>query len=317
MSRTRRLAPALTGLCAVLSLAVAGCGGEDDTGAEGTSTVAAFYPLGFVAERIGGDTVQVDLLTQPGGEPHDLELSPQQIVQVGEADVVLLTEGFQPAVDDAVEQEAAGTVVDAAAVVDLLAVSDDEHADDEHADEHADDEHDEHGDLDPHFWQDPMRMATLAEAVGETYAEADPGNAGAYRAETEALVAELERLDADYRETLAGCRTSTVVTSHDAFGYLAHAYDLELVPIAGIDPGNEPTPERIAELTEVVGEENVTTVFTETLVSPAVAQTVADETGVQVATLDPIEGLTDETADEDYLSLMRANLDALVEANGC
>lgn len=276
---------------AATSLLLTGCAADDEPGGEesSTDTAAAFYPLGWLAERVGGD---VRLLTSPGVEPHDLELSPQQVAQVADADVVLLLGGFQPAVDDAVQQQAAGEVVDVAEVVDLV-------------------------DGDPHFWQDPMRMAAAARAVGDAYLETNPDQADDLQTATDELVADLERLDAEYRKGLADCRTTTVVTSHDAFGYLGESYGLELLPIAGIDPSAEPSPERLAELADLVDERGVTTIFTETLVSPAVAETLADEAGVSVATLDPIEGLTDETADEDYLSLMRANLAALQEANGC
>ncbi len=268
----------------------------DDRTARGPSTVAAFYPLGWVADRVGGGHVDVDLLTAPGVEPHDLELSPQQVAQVADADVVLYEAGLQPAVDDVVEQEAEGTVVDAAEVVPLVSVGDQ---------------------LDPHFWLDPDRMATLAGAVAGSFAEADPVRAESYRRRADLLVGQLKRLDRDYRKALTGCRTDVVVTSHDAFGYLAERYGLTLLPIAGIDPGSEPSTQRLAELADLVRRADVTTVFTEALASPAIAQALADEAGVAVATLDPIEGLTDETADEDYLSLMRSNLDALTQANGC
>jgi zinc transport system substrate-binding protein len=275
---------------AATTLLLTGCAADDESaGNESTDTAAAFYPLGWLAERVGGD---VQLLTSPGVEPHDLELSPQQVAQVADADVVLVLGGFQPAVDDAVEQQAAGEVVDVAEVVDLVAD-------------------------DPHFWQDPMRMAAAARAVGDAYRDITPDQADGIEKATDRLVADLERLDTEFREGLADCRTTTVVTSHDAFGYLGESYDLELLPIAGLDPSADPSPQRLAELADLVRDRGITTIFTETLVSPAVAETLADEAGVSVATLDPIEGLTDETADEDYLSLMRANLAALQEANGC
>jgi len=284
------------GLAAVAALALGGCGGA--AGASGgTSTVAAFYPLGWVAEQVGGDRVDVALLTSPGVEPHDLELTPEQVVQLAEAGVVVTERGFQPAVDDAVAQEFDGTLVDAAAEVDLVPTAG--------------------GETDPHFWHDPARMAELARAVGAAYADNDPDGAEAYQAATADVVAELRQLDADYRAALRDCTTTTVVTSHDAFGYLTERYGLTVLPIAGLDAGAEPTPERLAELSDLVRGEGVTTVFTEPLVSPDVAETLASESGLRVDTLDPIEGLTDETADEHYLSLMRANLAALVEANGC
>ena len=282
---------------AVAALLLGGCGGPAGASDGGTSTVAAFYPLGWVAEQVGGERVDVALLTSPGVEPHDLELTPEQVVQVADAGVVVTERGFQPAVDDAVAQEVDGTVVDAADEVDLVATAG--------------------GETDPHFWHDPVRMAQLARAVGAAYADIDPEGARTYEAATADVVARLRQLDADYRAALRGCTTTTVVTSHDAFGYLAERYGLTVLPIAGLDAGAEPTPERLAELSDLVRAEGVTTVFTEPLVSPDAGETLASEAGLRVDTLDPIEGVTDETADDDYLSLMRANLAALVEANGC
>jgi len=232
-----------------------------------------------------------------GGEQRDVELTPEQVLQVADARAVATERGFQPAVDDAVAQEVDGTVVDAADEVDLVATAG--------------------GETDPHFWHDPVRMAQLARAVGAAYADIDSEGARTYEAATAGVVARLRQLDADYRAALRGCTTTTVVTSHDAFGYLAERYGLTVLPIAGLDAGAEPTPERLAELSDLVRAEGVTTVFTEPLVSPDASETLASEAGLRVDTLDPIEGVTDETADDDYLSLMRANLAALVEANGC
>ena len=288
----------LAALPAALPAALTGCGSsQDGAGEPGIATVAAFYPLGWVAQRVGGDHVSVELLTGPGVEPHDVELSPQQVAQVADAEMLVVERGFQPAVDDVVEQEADVRVVDAADVVRLVP--------------------DAEGGTDPHFWLDPTRMAGFARAVAAGYAEVDPTHAASYRRAADVLAAELRRLDRDYTERLTGCRTDTLVTGHDAFGYLAERYGMTVLPITGVDPGSEPSPERLAELTGLVRTHDVTTVFTETLVSPAVAATLADEAGVEVATLDPIEGLTDATAGEDYLSLMRSNLDTLARANGC
>jgi zinc transport system substrate-binding protein len=159
-------------------------------------------------------------------------------------------------------------------------------------------------------------MAAVAEAVGGSLAEADPDHAADYEANVDELRAELDELDADYRAGLADCDTDTVVVSHDAFGYLAK-YGLVLEPIAGLSPDAEPSPAHLAELQQLIGERGVTTVFSETLASPELADTLARDLGLDSAVLDPIEGLSDDTADEDYLSLMRSNLSALRTANGC
>jgi zinc transport system substrate-binding protein len=194
--------------------------------------------------------------------------------------------------------------------------ADEEDADDDHADE--DDGHG-HGDLegDPHVWLDPTNMAAIAQAVADRLAEISPEQAEAFQSRADALAQQLTDLDQEYSIRLADCERRVFVTSHAAFGYLAHRYDLEMVGMSGIDPEAEPSPARLVEVQQVVQDEGVTTIFYERLVNPAVAEALANDIGVQTAVLDPIEGLTDETADEDYFSLMRANLDALEEANGC
>lgn len=315
----------------VATVLLAGCGalGADSSGS-GRRAVASFYPLAWVTERVAGDGWSVENLTQPGQEPHDLDLSIAQTAALEDADLVVLEEGFQPAVDAAAENTDAA-VVDAASAVDLLPATEDahDHADEEHADEehaeeeggvhegeeHAEEDHD-HGDVDPHFWLDPLRVADFADAVADELGEIDADNAETYAANASDLRAELESLDEDYSAGLASCDRTATVVSHQAFGYLAR-YGLEFEPIAGLSPDAEPTAADLAHLQELITEDGVTTVFSERLVSPKMAETLADDMGVTSAVLDPIEGLSDETSEEDYLSLMRENLTALQQANGC
>ena len=278
--------------------ALTGCGALADTG-EGVQVAAGFYPLQYVAERIAGDQAQVEVLTQAGGEPHDTTLSVRETALVAEADVLVVAGGVQPAVDDAVANSAeGGTVVDTSS-------SDFETR---NAAETRPD--------DPHFWLDPLLMADLGDAVADALADTDPDHADAYRDNATDLRADLQRLGRAYEDGLADCERSTVVVSHDAFGYLDR-YGLEFAPIAGLSPGAEPTPADLARLQDLIRAEGITTVFSERLVSPRVSETLADDLGIGTAVLDPVEGLTDETRDDDYLSLMRANLAALQEANGC
>jgi len=268
---------------------------------DGVQVAAAFYPLAWVAGRVGGDDVEVENLTAPGGEPHDLEPTVRETAEVARADLVVFQRGFQPAVDDAVDENAAGAVVDAAEVVDLVPFRD-------HGVDSPED--------DPHFWQDPLLLAQVGDAVADRLADVDPEHADDYRANAADLRADLERLDREYADGLADCERDTVVVSHDAFGYLQR-YGLTMETILGLSPDSEPTPADLQRLQGLIRTEGVTTVFSESLVSPAVADRLARDTGARSAVLDPIEGLTDETADEDYLSLMRANLAALEEANDC
>jgi zinc transport system substrate-binding protein len=273
------------------SLLMPGCGGSSDEQAGRTRVVAAFYPLAFAAERIGGQDVEVQNLTPPGVEPHDLELSPRDVERIRAADVVLyLGGGFQPALEHAVDG-ARGRTVD---LLEGLAL-------------HPGSGEEAH---DPHVWLDPVRFGALADRIGEVL--------GRRRAAAR-VHAQLRALDRAYRRGLADCERRTVVTSHAAFGYLTDRYGLEQIAITGLSPEAEPRPRELERVARDVRRSGATTVFFETLVSPRLAETIARETGAETAVLDPLEGLTDDQLGrgEDYLSVMRANLRALREALGC
>jgi len=308
---------ALAGLLTTTVL-LAGCGqlGAADTGS-GRRAVASFYPLAWVTERVAGDDWTVENLTQPGQEPHDLTLDVAQTAALEQADLVVLEAGFQPAVDETAANVDA-PVLDATSVLDLLPASADEHegeTEEEHAEHEGEEEH-AHGDLDPHFWLDPLMVADFADAVADELGEVDPDGAQAYADNAQELRTELEDLDRAWTDGLASCERTTTVVSHQAFGYLTR-YGLEFEPIAGLSPDAEATAADLAHLQELITEDGVTTVFSERLVSPKMAETLADDLAVDTAVLDPIEGLSDDTADEDYLSLMLQNLAALQQANGC
>ena len=227
--------------------------------------------------------------------------------------------GFQPAVDDTVAQNAQGDTLDVAVLADLIPVEESAEEHEEHAgeEEHAAEEEDEHdhGGLDPHFWQDPVRVAAVADAVAGELASLDEDDADTYEANAAALRKDLEALDASYAAGLADCERDTIVVSHDAFGYL-EKYGLHIASIVGLSPDAEPTAAVLGELQDLIKEEGITTVFSEPL-KPALGEGIADDLGLTNGVLDPIEGLSDATAGEDYLSLMESNLTALQSANGC
>lgn len=316
-SLRRRVVSATTVLLLGTTLAACSSSGAED---DRVQVLASFYPLQFVAEQIGGDLVTVSSLTPPGAEPHDLELSPAHTRSVGEADLVVYLSGFQPAVDDAIAAREPEHVVDAADAARLVAHGDDEHADEateaeEAAESDGDHEGHDHGSLDPHFWLDPTRLAAVAADVEAQLAAVDPDNAALYAERSEALVASLTALDEELATGLAQCTNRVVVTTHEAFGYLADSYDLELVGISGIDPESEPSPARLREVAAVVEENAVGTIYLETLASSKVTNTLATDLGVQTAVLDPLEGLTEPGT--DYLSVMETNLEVLRTGQGC
>lgn len=316
------------------ALALTGCGAAGATPAadDGRLAVtASFYPVQYLAERVGGEHVDVSVLTRPGVDPHEVELTPREVGQLGAADVVVYSAGLQPAVDQAVTSQAGEAALDVAGAADLLALgeTDDEHAahaEDGHGDadgpaeedhEHASHEGHDHGGVDPHFWLDPERYGHVAETIAARFAEVDPAHAEDYERNAAQVVADLDALDAELADGLATCERRDLVTTHEAFGYLAHRYDLHLVGITGISPEAEPSPARLAEVVAQVDQLGVDAVFTEPLLPAGIAETVARETGARVLTLDPVEGITDASAGQDYLAVMRADLAALRDGLSC
>ena len=299
---------------------LAGCGSEDagSSGSGALPVAASFYPLQWATQQIGGDLVDVTSLTPPGAEPHDLELTPKQVAGLSDAALVVYASGFQPAVDDAVAQTASGTGFDVAPFADLTIAATgeagDEHAEEDHADE---EDADDHGAMDPHFWLDPVRFEQVVRAIGDRLAEVDPDHAADYAAGTDSLVDDLASLDEEFSTGLADCSQTHLVTSHTAFAYLADRYDLEQVGISGVNPDIEPDAATLKRISELVEEQGITTIYTETLASPALAETVARETGATTAVLDPVGGLTDASAGSDYLEIMRSNLSTLQEGQQC
>lgn len=275
--------------------------------------VASFYPLQYLAEQIGGNHVHVTSLTKPGQEPHDLEISAQQIVALQESDAVLYLKNLQPAVDKAVDQSEIKTKIDAASLTTL-----EKHGNEVggHAASHDTSENDELAGLDPHIWLDPVRYAQVAEGVGRTFEKADPKNAADYKANTAALVERLDALNTEFKTGLANTRTKVFITTHAAFGYLAERYGLTEEAINGLDPESEPSAERVKDLEKMAEADGVTTVFYETLVSDKTAKTVAADAHLKTDVLDPIEGITKKSRGTDYFAVQRANLKALQAALG-
>ncbi len=258
--------------------------------------VATFYPLGDFASHVGGNLVDVKVLVPPGGEPHDYEPTPQDLVAAHDAQVVLMNGGVDAWLDRVVpDLRASGVrvmrVQDAFPSIGK----------------------------DPHVWLVPDFAEQIVGMILGAFVAADPAHAETYRANATAYIAQLDALDESYHKGLASCATRTVVASHDALGYMAEHYQLTIIPIAGLSPDEEPSPKRMAEVAALAKAGHAKTIFFETLVSPKLAQTIAQEIGVTTSVFDPVEGLTPDelAAGKDYLSLMRQNLEALRSALTC
>ncbi len=323
-ARRRPISAAALATVAALGLGTLTACSSDSAAAGSTDkfdVVASFYPMAFLAEQIGGEHVNVTSLTEPGQEPHDLEISVKQTAQLEEADAALYLKGLQPSVDEAIGQSGIDTKIDASTLTSLEehgteAGHEEEHAD-EHGEEHADEHGHEHeGGQDPHIWLDPVKYAEVAEGVGEAFGKADPDHAADYEKNTAALVGKLDDLDKKFETGLADRKTDVFITTHAAFGYLAERYGLVEEAISGLDPESEPSGARVKELGDMAKEDGVTTVFYETLVSDRTAKTLAGDAGLKTDVLDPVEGITDQSRGDDYFQVMEANLAALQKALG-
>ncbi|MFF3202227.1 metal ABC transporter substrate-binding protein [Streptomyces sp. NPDC002962] len=314
--RRRLISGTAVAAATALGLATLSACSSDSAAAANTDkfdVVASFYPMAFLAEQIGGDRVNVTSLTEPGQEPHDLEISARQTAALQESDAVLYLKDLQPSVDDAVAQSEIKTKIDAASLTTL-----EKHGNEVggHAAEHDDHENEELSGLDPHIWLDPVRYSQVAEGVGKAFEKADPEHAADYKANTAALVKKLDALNTRFEVGLANTKTKVFVTTHAAFGYLAERYGLTEEAINGLDPESEPSAARVKELEKMAKADGVTTVFYETLVSDKTAKTIASDANLETDVLDPIEGITKKSRGTDYFSVQEANLEALKTALG-
>ena len=279
-------------LLVVCTLALSGCVSPSPAPSDKISVAVGIYPYAYLAQEIGGEHVSVTNLTQPGVEPHDLELTAKQVATIATSDLVIYQTGLQPAVDSAVREADLPHLVEVTTVVPLK-------------------------DYDPHIWLDPMRMAVVAQAIAQELIGIDPDNEVAYTEGLASLTSTLTSIDTEYTTGLAHCQRMDFITSHAAFSYLADAYGLTQIPISGLSPDAEPSPERITEIHRIAEEKGLTTIFFETLASPALAQAIADDLGLETDVLDPLEGITDQSRGNDYSEVMASNLVALRKANGC
>ncbi|MEN9646060.1 MAG: hypothetical protein RL238_2729 [Actinomycetota bacterium] len=307
----------LTVAAFALPLSLVACG-DDTTSSSGDRLVvaAAFYPIETIVRSVGGDAVDVVTLVPPGEEAHEYEPTPQQLTELAEADVVVyLGQGFQPNVEKAIESLPDDvTRVDLLEGLELLPIGEQLPG----TEGEAEGEELATGD-DPHVWLDPSNMQAMTDAVAATLSTADPAGADGYATRAAAYDAELATLDGEFTAGLANCASDVLVTSHRAFGYLAAAYGLTQVAIAGISPSEEPSAKSLEAVAAFAAENGVTTIFFEENLPDDLAATVGSEIGAGTGVLDPVESLSSEQLDEgaDYLSVMRLNLASLSTGLGC
>ena len=298
------------------SLILAGCSNaaEDSQPASESlpSIVTGSFAVAWLASSISDGCAVVTDLAPSGGDAHDLELTASQTASILDADLVIPVDGLQPAFDAVAESKSSG-VFDILDLLDPLTAED--HADEVGHEDHADEDgHEDHGLLDPHFWLDPKRVSDAAGFLGAEISKLSANCATKVEVTVPAVQAQLEDLTQEFETSLATCSSRTIVVSHEAFGYLADAFNLEQIGVAGLDPEGEPSAARLKEVIDLANSLGVSAVFTESTVNPDVAQTLADALEVGILTLDPLEIAS---VSKDYISLMQTNLEALRSGLNC
>lgn len=258
--------------------------------------VTSFYPLYFFASQIAGDKADVSTITPAGVEPHEYELTAQDVLKIERSNLLVLNgNGFEAWGDKIkgnidLKQTVIVTAGEGLITEDVV----------------------EEGkkNIDPHVWLSPVLAQKMVDKIEVGFVEADPDNASYYQSNAETLKSKLVLLDAEFIQGLTTCTNRNIITSHTAFGYLASTYHLTQVSISGLSPDAEPSPKQLVEVLKFAKETHVKYIFFESLVSPKLSETIAIEIGAQTLVLNPIEGLArdDIALGKDYLSEMRKNL---------
>ncbi len=261
------------------------------------TVVTSFYPIYFFASQIAGDKFRVLNLTPPGLEPHEYELSTRDIIEIENSHALLINGGgFEPwaaKIPHSLENKDVKIVSTGDGLFSING--------------------------DPHIWLSPLIAQRQAENILNTFIEIDSENAEYYKKNFESLKTRFLTLDMSMRKIFSDCESRTIVTSHDAFGYLASDYGLTQLPISGLSPEEEPSPKKMAEVVDFAKRNKVEYIFFETLVSPRLAETIAKEIGAETLVFNPIEGLSDSELKEgkDYFSIQESNLASIKIALKC
>ena len=290
------------------------------------TVMTTFYPVYYLASRIGGEAVNVEMLLESGQDAHSYESTAKDAVAVQEADLFIYQddemEFFVSDLLSIVDQEAT-QVLESTEGIELLS-GDHNHEEEEHEEGHEEEHDHEHDheheeghshEFDPHTWLDPNFYSQQAENVKNALIELDPANEATYTENAEKLSEELTALNEEFNVGLADLKNRTIVVQHEAFGYLAHAYDLEQLAISGLANNAEPSAKQLAEMTSVVIERNIQVIYVDPTTSTTISETVSQATGAELRPLRTLEFITEEEIEqgEDYFSIMRENLAQLTK----
>jgi zinc/manganese transport system substrate-binding protein len=300
------------------------------TAAEKLKVVASFSILGDMAARVGGDRIALTTLVGPGSDAHIFEPTPADAETVAKSQLMIVNGlGFEGWLDRLVEASGSNAkIIVASEGVETIKPAEehgheeqtdaghDEHAESEQQEAHAAEGHD-HGDIDPHAWQDVRNAVQYVGNIAKALCEADEPNCETYKANAAAYVVALEALDAEIRSTIGALPKDrrTVITSHDAFGYLAHGYGLTFLAPEGVSTESEASAADVAKLIGQIKDDKASALFIESISDPRLIEMIGRDTGLKVGgTLfsDALSAADGPAA--TYIDMMRYNARTLIGA---
>src|SRR3989338_1414180 len=259
--------------------------------------VASFYPLYFFAGQIGGDKAEVINVTPFGAEPHAYEPTSMDMAEIENSRILIINGNFEPWIDKIKTNLAGKNIIIITAGEGLFG----------------------HKIPDPHVWLSPILAKREAEIILAGFIKSDSANREYYQKNANRLLISLEDLNKKYQQGLEFCQKKNIITSHTAFYYMAEEYGLTQTAIAGLSPDSEPSPKQIAEIADFAKKNTIDYIFFERLISPKLAETIADEIGAKTLLLDPLEGISQSemSRGENYFTKMETNLTNLKLALQC
>lgn len=278
---------------------------DQEKSTERISVVTSFYPLYFFAKEIASESADVYNITPSGAEPHEYEPTSQDIASIERSNLLILNggglEAWGESITRNIDPNHTNIIVAGEGLITGTFVEDGKVI------------------ADPHIWLSPVLAEEMVDRITQGFMQADPSNEALYLSNAEALKSRLVNLDSLYTQDLAICKEKNIITSHSAFGYLAQAYGLTQVSLAGLSPDVEPSAKELGAIATFAKENDVKYIFFESLTSPKLAETIAKEVGAQTLTLNPIEGLANEdmSSGKDYFTEMEKNLINLKTALQC
>lgn len=296
------------------------------------SVVATFSILGDLTANVAGKAIDLNVIVGPDGDAHTFEPRPEQIGWIADATVIIENGlGFEPWLDDMYASSGSTAIrLVTSSQVTPIAVADEEAAEahaeetvtgDAHDPGHDDADHD-HGEFDPHIWQDVRNAMLQVTAIRDGLTSVDPGNASTYASSTDAYISNLESLDTWIRDAVSSipAEKRLLFTSHDAFGYFANAYGFTILGTALGAISTEaadPSAGQIADLIDSIRASGVPAIFVETGESDDLMHQIASDAGVTLAP--PLHG--DALTGSDgpaptYIELMRSNVITIVTSLG-